>query len=93
MPVAKTPTLKTPTLTTPPPTSATGGAFGLFCASCHGVDGRGTELGRDLRGREDKVFDAVRFGEDDMPAFPAAAISDAQLGEIIAYVRSIKEGD
>lgn len=56
------------------------------------MDG-GTDLGRDLRGREDKVFDAVRFGEDEMPAFPAAAISDAQLGEIIAYVRSIKEND
>lgn len=81
------------TPTAQPPTSGSGGAFGFFCASCHGADGRGTELGRDLRGREDKVFDAVRFGEDEMPAFPAAAISDAQLGEIIAYVRSIKEND
>ena len=34
----------------PPPTQSpgSGGTFGLFCASCHGPDGRGTELGRDL---------------------------------------------
>jgi ubiquinol-cytochrome c reductase cytochrome c subunit len=81
----------TPQPTQPPP-STSGGTFGLFCAGCHGADGRGTELGRDLRGREDKVFDAVRFGEDEMPAFPPDAITDAQLGEIVAYVRSIKNG-
>ncbi len=80
----------------PPPTqpSGSGGTFDLFCASCHGADGRGTELGRDLRGRDaDDVIEAVRFGKDEMPAFSESVISDAQLVEIIAYVQSIKEND
>ncbi len=89
-------TSPTTTTATSGPTQPTGatGAFATFCSGCHGPDGRGTELGRDLRGRDaDDVIEAVRFGEDEMPAFPSSAISDAQLVEIIAYVQSIKERD
>ena len=71
-------------------------AFIQNCAACHGAAGSGDSVGYgwvapSLRAPTPlQIAEAVRIGPAVMPRFDAAAISDRQLGDIIAYVQSLR---
>ena len=75
--------------TTPPPASgyALAGAatYATNCASCHGVDGRGTSLAPNILHRSTSdILEAMREGEEGMPRFPAMTSTDAR--NLAAYL-------
>jgi len=75
--------------TAPPPVSgyALAGAatFATNCASCHGVDARGTSLGPNIVHRSaSDILDAMREGEEGMPRFPEMTSTDAR--NLAAYL-------
>ncbi len=67
-----------------------GAAYNQYCAACHGANGQGTAFGPDIQGEGGDVYEAVRGGEDGMPAFSSAQIDDAALGAIASHVASLK---
>lgn len=60
------------------------------CQGCHAANGAGA-VGPALNKQmsNDTIISHVRNGAGIMPAFPAAAISDAQLQDLIAYIVSL----
>lgn len=69
-----------------------GETYRLECAACHSWSGTGGALyQREApslgRATPTQIAEAVRTGPDQMPAFGASAISDAQLADLVAYVR------
>jgi ubiquinol-cytochrome c reductase cytochrome c subunit len=69
-----------------------GDLFRLNCAACHSWAGTGGALTnrqapslRESTPRQ--IAAAIRFGPGYMPAFGTAAISDAQLADVVAYTR------
>lgn len=82
----------TPTLT--PPTPSGGEAvFMRYCAVCHpgGHRGAGPDIIESIANSSDEVLtEVIRKGKGRMPPYNKATISDAQLGELIAYMRTLK---
>jgi cytochrome c553 len=75
--------------TAPPPVNgyALAGAatFATNCASCHGVDARGTSLGPNIVHRSaSDILEAMREGEEGMPRFPEMTSTDAR--NLAAYL-------
>jgi len=67
--------------------------FGYGCASCHGLKGQGAAVGKDLsKADAEEISQKVRQGPKTMPVFQASVLSDSDLQELIAFLRSIKEG-
>lgn len=62
--------------------------FGKTCAICHGPDGRriGPPI-RILKKHADEAAEHVRGGYDAMPFFSRDKLSDAQIADIISYIR------
>jgi cytochrome c6 len=72
------------------------------CAMCHGPDGKGeTAMGKNLKLRDlgaadvQNVHDSelktlLESGKGKMPAFKGK-LTDAQMGDVIQYVRSLKK--
>lgn len=89
-----------------PPAGAPRGErlYYTFCASCHGVDGRGSwraalflirpgDLTRAAEPRDRYLFDIIEhggapFGRPGMPAF-GAQLSDADIQALVAYVKTL----
>jgi len=66
--------------------------FGYGCASCHGLEGQGSAVGKDLHeSSSEEISDEVRKGPKTMPAFEVGVISDADLEKLIAFVKSVSE--
>lgn len=64
------------------------------CATCHGADGRGAELGTNLVQRSvllrpSEFDEVVRKGRRRMPGF-AAALSAAQEADLLAWLRTLR---
>ena len=71
-----------------------GGAlfFGYGCASCHGLQGQGGAVGKDLgKSNSEEISQEVRKGPKTMPAFESGVLSDADLEKLIAFLESVKE--
>jgi mono/diheme cytochrome c family protein len=67
--------------------------FTTNCQACHPSGGRVAGVGPKLLGttRDDNyIHDNIRNGRNAMPAFPADQISDQQINDLIAYIRSLK---
>lgn len=69
-----------------------GETFRLQCAACHAWAGDGGALlHREAPPLHDasptQIAEAIRVGPDNMPAFGTAAVSDADLDSLVAYVR------
>ncbi len=63
--------------------------FQYGCASCHGSNGAGGAVGKDLGDASaSKISDKVRSGPKTMPAFSSSELPDADLDKLIAYLRS-----
>jgi mono/diheme cytochrome c family protein len=63
--------------------------FAFGCASCHGLNGQGGPVGKDLIGDSAlKIKTKVREGPKAMPAFDANVFTDADLQKVIAFLQS-----
>lgn len=66
--------------------------FARMCAACHGATGQGDKAPPivPLAYGEDQVAVVVRSGQGEMPPIPKAAVSDAELSAIVAYLNQLK---
>lgn len=63
--------------------------FQYGCASCHGSNGSGGAVGKDLTGASaNKITTKVRTGPKGMPAFSTSSLSDEDLQKLIAFLQS-----
>ena len=66
--------------------------FGYGCASCHGLQGKGGTVGKNLsKADSEEISDNVRRGPKTMPAFESGVLSDADLQKLIAFLQSTGE--
>lgn len=66
-----------------------------MCSQCHGPMGEGSSIGPKIGPNPPAYADfvnQVRMPIDKMPAFDAASVSDAQLGDIYAFLQSLGGG-
>jgi len=74
-------------------------AFIADCAACHGAAARGDSVGYEWvapslgAATPTQIAEAVRSGPAVMPRFNDAAISDASLADIVAYIESLRLRD
>jgi cytochrome c6 len=83
--------------------SAGADTYKAKCAMCHGADGTGnTPAGKNLKAASFKdptivkapdarLIASVKNGKGKMPASIGAKLSDAQVKEVIAYVRTLQK--
>jgi mono/diheme cytochrome c family protein len=71
------------------------GVFEANCKRCHGPEGRGIAgQGPNLipfYWTNEQALELIRHPLCDMPPFPEEKLSDAQIAQIVAYLRTIKE--
>jgi mono/diheme cytochrome c family protein len=63
------------------------------CRRCHGAEGRGTTQAPSLVPFDWSYTDAlelIRHPVCNMPPVPESAVSDAQVAQIVAYLKTIK---
>ena len=66
--------------------------FANGCASCHGLQGQGGAVGKDLAtSNSEEISQEVRKGPKTMPAFESGVLSDSDLEKLIAFLESVKE--
>ena len=66
--------------------------FGYGCASCHGLQGKGGAVGKNLSSaNSEEISDNVRQGPKTMPAFETETLSDGDLAKLIAFLKSTGE--
>ena len=62
------------------------------CSRCHGPEGRGAQ-GPSLipfNWSYEKALDLIRHPVCDMPSFSESDLSDAEVAQIVAYLKTIK---
>jgi len=60
------------------------------CVGCHAIDGQGGAVAKAIAGADQKLlFQKVREGTTGMPMFSTAGLTDEQVGQIGAYLRSL----
>ncbi len=63
--------------------------FAYGCASCHGLNGEGAAVGKELAGDSAlKITTKVRDGPKAMPAFDPSVLGDSDLEKLIAFLQS-----
>jgi mono/diheme cytochrome c family protein len=63
------------------------------CGRCHGPEGRGTRQGPSLIPFDwgyAEALELIRHPVCDMPPVPESAVSDAQVAQVVAYLKAIK---
>ena len=66
--------------------------FAYGCASCHGLNGEGSAVGKDLgKANSEEISQEVRRGPKTMPAFESGVLSDTDLEKLIAFLESVRE--
>jgi mono/diheme cytochrome c family protein len=63
------------------------------CRRCHGAEGRGTSQAPSLIPFEwtyAEALELIRHPVCNMPPMPESAVSDAQVAQIVAYLKTIK---
>ena len=74
------------------PIDAGRNAFVSQCASCHSVDGTGSDRASTVLGRGEELLVAqVRNPQGEMPTFSTDILSDDELDFIVQYVSSLGE--
>lgn len=58
-----------------------------YCQACHGGNARGTTRGNNIKRELDEIYEAVRRGKRNMPAFPQLSTADVTL--IRNYISSL----
>src|SRR5688572_18514459 len=72
-------------------------AFVMRCASCHGTDGNGGELGPAIAARailrtDDELRMVLRAGFPAAGMPPFSTLSDAEAADLVSFVRHDREG-
>ncbi|AHH95341.1 c-type cytochrome [Kutzneria viridogrisea] len=76
-----------------------GELFRLNCANCHSFTGRGGALSSgkfapELEGvTEDQIYTAMLTGPENMPVFGDRQLTPAEKKDIIAYIKSVSDGN
>jgi hypothetical protein len=66
--------------------------FAYGCASCHGLNGEGAAVGKNLgKADSEEISQEVRRGPKTMPAFEKGVLSDSDLEKLIAFLKSVRE--
>ena len=67
-------------------------AYEAKCSRCHGAEGRGAVAPRlvPFQWSDERALKLVREPECDMPPMSAEEVSDAEVAQIVAYLRTIK---
>jgi len=66
--------------------------FGYGCASCHGLQGKGAAVGKDLsKADAEEISQQVRRGPKTMPSFDPSVLPDSDLQKLIAFLKSKAE--
>ena len=66
--------------------------FRYGCTACHGLQGKGGAVGKDLSNADtEEIVDNVRQGPKTMPVFQASMLSASDLQNIIGFLQSIKD--
>jgi len=63
------------------------------CRRCHGPEGRGTTQAPSLipfKWTYEEALELIRHPMCDMPPVPESAVSDAQVAQIVDYLKTIK---
>ena len=62
------------------------------CRRCHGPEGRGARAPSliPFDWSYEEALDLIRHPVCDMPPVPASAVSDAEVAQIVAYLKTIK---
>jgi mono/diheme cytochrome c family protein len=62
------------------------------CRQCHGPEGRGARAPSliPFDWSYEEALELIRHPVCDMPPVPASAVSDAQVAQIVAYLKTIK---
>jgi len=63
------------------------------CMQCHGAEGRGGGKGPRLLPflwSYEKALEMLRYPKCDMPPIPESEVSDAEVAQIVAYLKTIK---
>ena len=64
-----------------------------YCRRCHGAEGRGTTQGPSLIPFDwsyAEALELIRHPVCNMPPVPASVVSDAQVAQIVSYLKTIK---
>ena len=67
--------------------------YGDYCKRCHGPEGRGTSQAPSLIPFDwsyGEALELIRHPVCNMPPMPESAVSDAQVAQIVAYLKAIK---
>jgi mono/diheme cytochrome c family protein len=68
--------------------------YDAHCSKCHGPEGRGRgNVAPSLIPFDwsyEEALELIRHPVCDMPPVPESAVSDAQIAQIVAYLKSIK---
>lgn len=67
--------------------------FEDHCMQCHGAEGRGGGKGPRLipfLWSYEKALEMLRYPKCDMPPIPESEVSDAEVAQIVAYLKTIK---
>jgi mono/diheme cytochrome c family protein len=67
--------------------------FEDHCMQCHGAEGRGGGKGPRLipfLWSYEKALEMLRYPKCDMPPIPESELSDAEVAQIVAYLKTIK---
>lgn len=66
--------------------------FSYGCASCHGLQGQGSAVGKDLsKSDSEEIADEVRRGPKTMPAFEKEVLPDSDLEKLSAFLESVND--
>ena len=69
------------------------GVYEGKCRRCHGPEGRGAQ-GPTLvpfKWSDEKALDLIRRPVCDMPPFPESDLTDTEVAQIVAYLKTIDE--
>jgi len=66
--------------------------FGYGCASCHGLQGKGGAVGKDLSSANaEEISQKARQGPKTMPSFDVSVLPDSDLQKLITFLKSTGE--